>query len=374
MGIEMAKTSQKTAASSRKRTAKADREPIYLITGGAGFLGLHVARKFAAHGAKKLVLVDIAPFHEHEYPEGCIFVQGDVRDVELMDRLLAEYEPEVVVHGAAALPLWKPEEIYDINVRGTLNVLTAAERAHKPRVVFISSTAVYGVPDKHPLYEDDPMIGVGPYGESKIEAENLCVAFRDRGLVVPIIRPKTFIGIERLGVFQILYDWIESGKRIPIIGGGKNRYQLLEVEDLAEAIWLASTVAAEAANDTFNIGATDFDTVEHDLGAACSYAGTGARVLATPAAPIKLALRTFERMGLSPLYEWVYGTADKDSFVSVDRAREKLGWEPQYSNADALIRSYQWYIDNKHQIQQGTGVTHRIAWDQGILRVFKAFL
>ena len=101
---------------------------------------------------------------------------------------------------------------------------------------------------------------------------------------------------------------------------------------------------------------------------------TGARVLGTPAAPIKTALRAFEAAGLSPLYEWVYGTADKDSYVSVEKARQKLGWEPQYSNADALIRSYQWYIDNKSTITQGTGVTHRIAWDQGILRVFKAFL
>jgi nucleoside-diphosphate-sugar epimerase len=350
------------------------KEPTYLITGGAGFLGLHVARKFAEKGPCRLVLLDIDTFHEREYPEGSLFVTGDVRDVSLVDELLTEYKPDAIVHGAAALPLWKPSEIYDINVRGTLNVLTAAERRKVKRVVFISSTAVYGVPDKHPLDEDDPMVGVGPYGETKIEGEHLCETFRDHGLVVPIIRPKTFIGIERLGVFQILYDWIESGKKIPVIGDGTNRYQLLEVEDLAEAIWLATTLPAAQANDTFNIGATEFGTVNADVGAVCAYAGTGARPMGTPASAVKAALKTFERLGLSPLYEWVYGTADKDSFVSVDKAREKLGWQPRYSNADALIRSYKWYIDNKTTIQQGTGVTHRIAWDQGILKVFKAFL
>jgi nucleoside-diphosphate-sugar epimerase len=191
---------------------------------------------------------------------------------------------------------------------------------------------------------------------------------------VPIIRPKTFIGTERLGVFQILYDWIESGNRIPIIGDGTNRYQLLEVEDLAEAIWLASTLEDDRANDTFNIGATDFETVKEDVAAVCDYAGTGAKPLPTPAGPVKAALRAFESVGLSPLYEWVYGTADKDSYVSVERAREKLGWEPEYSNAEALIRSYQWYVDNKDQIEQGTGVKHRIAWDQGILKIFKKIL
>ena len=346
----------------------------YMITGGAGFLGLHVARKFAEHGADKLVLLDIAPYHDEEYPENCVLAVGDVRDVKRVDALIEEHRPDVIVHGAAALPLWKPHEIYDVNLRGTLNILRAAERFDIERVVFISSTAVYGVPDKHPLEEDDELVGVGPYGETKIEAEYLCEDFRERGLCVPVIRPKTFIGVERLGVFQILYDWVESGKRIPIIGNGKNRYQLLEVEDLAESIWLASTLDRNIANDTFNIGAVDFDTVGEDVNALCEYAGTGARVLGTPAAPIKGALRAFEAAGLSPLYEWVYGTADKDSYVSVEKARQQLGWEPQYSNADALIRSYQWYIDNKATIQQGTGVTHRIAWDQGILRVFKAFL
>lgn len=345
-----------------------------LITGGAGFLGLHVARKFAEYGVDDIMLLDIAPFARHEYPDQCQFIQGDVRDTQLLDALASDETIDAVVHGAAALPLWKPAEIYDINIRGTLNVLATCERHQIPRMLFVSSTAVYGVPERHPLYEDDPLEGVGAYGESKIEAEQICVSYRDFGLCVPIIRPKTFIGIERLGVFQILYDWIESGKKIPIIGDGSNRYQLLEVEDLAESIWLATSGAEEKTNDTFNIGATDFSTVAEDVGAVCAYANTGARPLSTPAGPVKMALRNFERAGLSPLYEWVYGTADKDSYVDVEKAHEKLGWTPQYSNADALIRSYRWYIDNKETIQQGTGVTHRIAWDQGILRVFKTFL
>jgi len=345
-----------------------------LITGGAGFLGLHTALHFDDKGVDEIVCLDTEQFRRDEYPDDCIFRRGDVRDVDLVDNLLQEHEPDIVIHAAAALPLWEPEEIYDVNLRGTLNMLTAAERREIDRFVFISSTAVYGVPEKHPIEEDDPLIGVGAYGETKIEAEKICETFRDRGLTVPVIRPKTFIGTERLGVFQILYDWIESGKRIPVIGDGRNRYQLLEVEDLAEAIWLAATLPPERSNDTFNVGATNFDTVLDDVGAVCDYAGTGAEPLPTPAGPVKKSLQAFEKLGLSPLYEWVYGTADKDSYVAVDRAREKLGWEPEYSNAEALIRSYQWYIDNKDQITEGTGVTHRIAWDQGVLKLFKAVL
>ena len=72
--------------------------------------------------------------------------------------------------------------------------------------MYISSTAVYGVPEKHPLVEDDPLIGVGPYGESKIAAERLCTAFRSQGYCVPVLRPKTFLGTGRLGVFSELLD------------------------------------------------------------------------------------------------------------------------------------------------------------------------
>lgn len=344
-----------------------------LITGGAGFLGLHTALCFAEHGWK-LILTDIAPFETSEYPAGSVFVQHDVRDKAGLDKILAEHKVEVIVHGAAALPLWKPKDIFEINVDGTRRVLESAKQAGVDRVVFVSSTAVYGIPDHHPLYETDKVHGVGPYGESKIQAEAVCKEFRSAEMCVPVIRPKTFIGTHRLGVFQILYDWVESGKRIPMIGNGKNRYQLLEVDDLAEAIYLGATVEASRANDTFNVGAEEFKTVREDMGAMCDFAGNGARPWGTPAGPVKLALMTFEAMGLSPLYKWVYGTADQDSFVSIDKAKNELGWKPRYSNAQALIRSYQWYLDNKHTIPQGSGITHRIAWNQGILRFFKRFM
>ena len=340
------------------------------ITGAAGFLGYHLAQGLGA--AHELTLLDIAPFDPAEYPAGAGFHDADVRDAAALRRLFAGQD--AVIHAAAALPLWKKSEIRAINVRGTVNVLDAAQRNGVERVVYISSTAVYGVPDKHPLEETDPVHGVGAYGESKIAAEHLCERARQAGLCVPIIRPKTFIGTGRLGVFQILYDWVHSGKRIPIIGDGSNRYQLLEVDDLVEAIRLATTAPAQQANDTFNVGAARFGAVRMDVGALCEYAGNGARVMPTPAWLVKPALRLFEALGLSPLYKWVYGTADKDSFVSTAKIEAALGWQAQYSNAEALIRSYQWYLEHMGEIAQGTGVTHRIAWDQGILKLFKNWM
>jgi nucleoside-diphosphate-sugar epimerase len=193
-------------------------------------------------------------------------------------------------------------------------------------------------------------------------------------MCVSVVRPKTFVGTYRLGVFQILYDWVESGCRIPVIGNGYNRYQLLEVTDLVEAIYLCATGPEDKANDTFNVGATEFNTVREDVGELCEHAGNGARVMGTPAWLVKPALVLFEAVKLSPLYKWVYGTADKDSYVSTEKIETALGWKPKYSNSEALIRSYDWYLENKVEADSAVGVTHRVAWDQGILKIFKKIL
>ncbi|MFZ1684886.1 MAG: NAD(P)-dependent oxidoreductase [Candidatus Zixiibacteriota bacterium] len=346
-----------------------------LVTGGAGFLGYHLAQDLQNRGIAFLAFNDIAPFFKDEYPAGALLAKVDVRDEEAMYRLIKDNKIEIIVHCAAALPLWPKEEIMTTNVAGVRNTLKQAQKCGVERVVFISSTAVYGVPEKHPLIETDPVDGVGAYGTSKILGEEVCREFRDQGMCVPVIRPKTFIGTARLGVFQILYDWVDSGKRIPIIGKGDNLYQLLEVTDLIEAIWLATSAPPEIANDVFNVGAQRFEKVKLDVGALCDYAGNGSKVLPTPAPLVKGALAVFEFMKISPLYKWVYGTADKDSFVSTEKIEQKLGWKSKYSNQDALIGSHKWYLEHKDELKtQKAGVTHRVGWDQGVLKLFKRWM
>lgn len=344
-----------------------------IVTGGAGFLGYHIATKIKEiTDFKDSTFFDIAEFPANDYNKEINCIYGDVRDPKQMDEITKG--ADAVIHCAAALPLWKKKDIFETNVDGMRNVCESSLKNNVGRLIFISSTSVYGVPKEHPLFETHPRIGVGAYGKSKIMAEEICEQFRAKGLKVCILRPKSFIGTARLGVFQILYDWVESGVKIPIIGNGNNRYQLFEVDDLVDAINLAATLPVNRINDVFNVGAKEFGTVREDVGAMCDYAKTGSRVMGTPAWLVKSALSFFEILNLSPLYKWIYGTADTDSFVSIDKAQKVLGWNPKFSNSDALIRSYQWYLDNKHTIQQGTGVTHRIAWKQGILGLFKKIM
>jgi nucleoside-diphosphate-sugar epimerase len=205
----------------------------FLITGGAGFLGINLARYLLARGHAVRSL-DIAPF---DYPERdrVEIHTGDIRDKAAVDRAMEGVD--IVVHTAAALPLYKPADIFSTDIDGTRNVIQAAFERGVERFIHISTTAVYGIPDHHPLLETDRVDGVGPYGEAKVKAEEICAGYRARGMCVPIIRPKSFIGPERLGIFAMLYDWAKDGKNFPLPGSGKNRYQLLDVEDLCEAIY-----------------------------------------------------------------------------------------------------------------------------------------
>jgi len=280
---------------------------------------------------------------------------------------------DLVVHTAAALPLYTPDDIRTTDLDGTRNVLVAATQRGISRVIHISSTAVYGIPDHHPLFEDDTLVGVGPYGEAKVAAERICEQFRSQGLVVPILRPKSFVGPERLGVFALLYDWAKDGHGFPMIGSGKNRYQFLDVEDLCQAIYLCATLDATIVNDTFNVGAKEFTTMREDYQAVLDVAGFGKKIVPLPAAPVIWTLRFLEMLKLSPLYKWVYETAVTDSFVSIDKAERILGYKPQFSNKDALIRNYRWYVANLEKFSHASGVSHRVPWKQGVLGIAKLF-
>jgi nucleoside-diphosphate-sugar epimerase len=341
-----------------------------MITGGAGFLGINLIRR-VLQGGCEVTSLDIAEF---DYPERDLVrvVTGDIRDRSAVDEAMEG--ADVVVHSAAALPLYAKEDIYSTDIDGTRNVFDSALEAGIRRAVQISSTAVYGIPDHHPLYEDDPLEGVGPYGEAKVEAEEVCKAYREKGMIVPILRPKSFVGPERLGVFAMFYDWARDGRGFPMLGSGKNRYQLLDVEDLCEAIWIVGTDPDEQkVNDTFNIGAKEYTTMREDFQAVLDEAGYGKKIRPFPAGPMIWTLRILEKLHLSPLYKWVYETACEESFVSIEKAEHQLGFTPKYSNKDALVRNYRWYLDHLDEFSNRSGVSHRVPWKQGILGLVKKF-
>lgn len=337
-----------------------------LVTGGGGFVGSHVVEALVARGQRVRVL-DIADLELPEVAERVEYVRGDIRDPAVVGRACEGVE--VVYHTVALVPLAKAGRAFDeVNVGGTKTLLDAALRARVRKVVHVSSSAVYGIPDELPLTEESKIRPLGRYGKAKYAAERLYGEYRQRGLRATVIRPRTVVGARRLGIFHMLFDWIARGKRVWLLGRGSNKLQLISARDLAEACILAS----EYGKDTvYNVGSSEYGALRDDLQALIDHAGTGARLISVPPSVARLLLRILDRVHLSPLVDWHYLTVDKPFYFTLEKARRELGWQPRDSNVDMLKEAYQWFLLNRGNIERRVGTTHRLALEQGVLKVLR---
>ncbi len=258
-----------------------------------------------------------------------------------------------------------------MNINGTKNVLEASLKNKIKRLVFISSTAVYGVPKHLPETENSPLDPIGHYGISKVEGEKLCLEYDQLGLEVNIIRPKTFLGIERLGVFELWFEAIFTDKRVYILGSGHNKYQLLSVTDVADAIGKALT--CKAHGEIFNVGAERFGTWRSDLGAVIKNAKSKSKITSIPTFPSQQLLHVLEILRLSPLAAWHYKTMPVDSYVSIKKAQKILKWQPKKSNQELFLESYLWYKMNRANVHGRVGKTHRVGWNFKALNLISKF-
>jgi nucleoside-diphosphate-sugar epimerase len=235
------------------------------------------------------------------------------------------------------------------------------------KVIYTSSSAVFGVPERNPVTEDMAPRPQEAYGRAKYDGELRCHAWGEKGLDVSIVRPRTILGHGRLGIFQILFEWIREGANVPVLGRGDNRYQFVHADDLADACIRA---AARPGSETFNIGAERFGTMRETLQALVDHAGTGSRVVSVPAAPAEGLMKVTSRLVLSPLgpyHALMYG---KSMYFDVSLARRLLGWSAKHSNAEMFRQSYDWYLAHRDQVLSRTsGSPHTSAVRQGALRL-----
>ncbi|MET9518940.1 UDP-glucose 4-epimerase GalE [Streptomyces sp. NPDC002994] len=248
----------------------------WLITGGAGYIGAHVARTMAAAGERVVVLDDISSGIPDRLPAEVALVRGSVLDRELLDRTFAEYGVTGVVHLAARKQVGesveKPLLYYRENVYGLTVLLEAVVAAGVRRFLFSSSAAVYGIPEAELISEDAPCVPINPYGETKLAGEWLVrAAGRAHGFSTACLRYFNVAGAARpeladTGVFNIIpmfFDRITRGEAPRIFGAdyptpdGTCIRDYIHVADLADAhLSVARALATrdEAADLTFNIG------------------------------------------------------------------------------------------------------------------------
>lgn len=338
---------------------------MILVTGGSGFCGFEIVKYLLAR-EEKVRVFDIAPLPSKL--NGVEFVWGDIRDPKAV--MEACRGVTGIIHTVAKVPISKAgHDFFTVNVDGTRRVLDAAAASGIKKVVHISSSAVQFA-DRNPVPENAPYRPVGDYARSKMEGEKVCRVYAQQGLAVDIIRPRTVVGAGRLGIFDILFEWISEGGRIFIIGKGNNTIQFLHSEDLASCCYLA--LRSEGSHD-FNVGSAAYAPLKEELGDLIRHAGSASRLVSLPVAPSILALRLLDILRLSPLASWHYLTYHKDFYFDNENAKKILGWVPKYGNKELLREAYDSYLQTKGQAGQEYGTAHRKRLKQGILMLLKKF-
>ncbi|MGI8794270.1 MAG: NAD-dependent epimerase/dehydratase family protein [Acidimicrobiales bacterium] len=334
-----------------------------LITGGSGYFGSLLARKALAAGDRVRVL-DINP---PEVDLDVDFVRADVRDLESVEQACAGVE--LVLHNVAQVPLARDRDLFwSVNLGGTANVLLAARNAGVSKVVHTSSSAIFGIPDSNPVTETTPPRPLEAYGRAKLAAEAVIADAVEGGLDVSVIRPRTILGHGRLGIMAVLFDFVSEGAPVFTLGDGSNRYQFVHADDLADACLLAADRPGPAV---YNIGATDFDTMRSTLQALVDHAKTGSTVRSLPSAPARAAMRALSSARLVPFapYHWLlYG---ESLWFDTTRAERELGWKANFSNAEMLIDSYEWFLAHRHDPASAHRSQHQSLVRLGALRFLK---
>lgn len=339
---------------------------MIVVTGGSGFFGIALVRALLAAGERVRVL-DREPL-DNALRASAEFRQIDIRNELGMISALAGCD--VVYHNAAVVPISRSgRDFWSINQGGTKNVLEGALLSGAKRVIFYStSSSLYGIPDHLPVTEETPPKPLGDYGKSKFAAEQICRQYRDRGLNISIVRPRTIVGAGRLGIFQILFEWIRTNHPVYLINGGRNRLQLIGLDDLVAV----SLLLRDRGNrEDFNIGAEQYETLHDDLAATVRHAGSSSRLIPVPGWLARPALGALDFLCLSPFVDLHYRTIDKDFYFDISKAKRLLGWQPRESNQDALRNAYNWYAAHYQSIDRNYGSTHRKAVKKGLLSLLK---
>jgi nucleoside-diphosphate-sugar epimerase len=341
---------------------------LHVVTGGSGYFGSLLVRKLREQG-ETVRIFDLVDADDR--PADVEFVQGDIRDAK--DVQNACDGASFVYHNVAQVPLAKDRHLFQsVNVAGTETLLRSAEAANVRKVVYTSSSAVYGVPEKNPVTEQTTPQPQEAYGRAKLDGELACRNFIERGLDVSIVRPRTILGHGRLGIFQLLFEWIRQGANIPVLGSGDNVYQFVHADDLADACILA---AQRPGGASYNCGTDRYGSMREVLEHLCTYAGTGSKVKSVPMRAAVWGMKASSTIGVSPLgayHSLMYG---RSMYFDTTRARTELGWQPKYSNNEMFEASYDWYLNHRDEVLAGHGASHhRSAVKQGILGVIPKFL
>lgn len=311
---------------------------IALVTGGSGYFGTTLVRRLILENYS----VRVFDLNYPDYPEPSVeYIVGDIRNLDAC--LSATAGVRVVFHNVAQVPLANDsKKFFEVNILGTKNICEASRRNGVKNFVYTSSSAVYGIPSKLPVMNEDPKIPVEDYGRAKLEGEMICKSLTNYGVEVKIVRPRTILGLGRLGIFGILFGWVSKGINIYTLGKGDGPYQFIHAEDLAEGITRASKLKGDFE---FNLGALEYGTFKEDLHNLCDFSNTGSRVIALSDWLVRPLLKMLSHIRFLPFASYQLKLYSKPMYFQSEVDWKKLGYIPKYSNSEMLIDSYRDYLE-----------------------------
>jgi nucleoside-diphosphate-sugar epimerase len=341
-----------------------------LVTGGAGFFG-GILKRTILDAGNRCISIDICP-DEDDHPN-LDKRQMDLRDRDALDQVFASATAagklDGVVHCAAMLAHGSEDtnDLWTSNVDATRNLMDAMRKYGVRQHVFTSTNCLWGEAMGRPVREDDPPNPVELYGRSKMEAERIIREYQD--ITSVLIRCPTIIDFGRLGLLSILFEFIDEGRRVWAVGGGRNRYQFIYAQDLANACLLGLDYPR---SDTFNVGSDDVKSLAEVYEYVIRQSGSKSKVAVLPRGPAIAAMKLAYRLGLSPLGPYHYKMIAEDFLFDTSRIKERLGWRPTMTNEEMLWRAYRYYSENRQEIESRQNVSaHRKAAKMGVIRLLK---
>jgi len=315
-----------------------------LVTGGAGFIGGHLAERFVSNGHDVVVLDNFDPFYDVRIKEHTVnicreqaangngtyqLVEGDVRNTDLVSELVsdAEYVYHQAAQAGVRLSVKNPRKYDEVNVDGTLNVLDAARDTDVKRVVFASSSSVYGRPEYLPYDEVHPTTPVSPYGASKLAAERYVCAYNDvYDLPAVALRYFTVYG-PRMRPNMAISNFVSrclNGDSPIVYGDGTQTRDFTYIEDIVDAnVQLLTEDTTDG--ETLNIGSTDNIEIL-----------TLAKEIRDQLAP-ELDIEFADR----------HDADAEHTHADISKANELLNYEPSRTIRDGIKDFIEWYRKNR---------------------------
>lgn len=337
-----------------------------LVTGGSGYFGSLLIEKLIRKGYD-VGCLDIN--NPDKFSNNVAFHKCNISDLESLKQIFSNYS--TIFHNVAQVPLAKDQKLFrEVNITGTENVCEAALYNNCEKLVYTSSSAVFGVPKSNPVNEETSPSPGEEYGKAKLEGEFICKNYSKKGINISVIRPRTIIGHGRLGIFSILFNWVSQGVNIPVLNNGDNIYQFVHADDLADACILSSNKLNKY--DVYNIGSDDYGTMRSTLEELCNYAGTGSKVFSLPMKPVEIGMNIMSKLGLIPLapyHSLMYG---RSLYFDISKAKGELGFNPKYSTKKMFQESYDWYLNNTYNKDINKGKSHhKTSVNESFLKIIR---